>query len=195
MTSLAAARSAEPVPETLLEVKDLLVRFRTHDALIYAVNGISFELARGERLGLVGESGCGKSVTNLAIIRLLPKPAGRIEGGSVLFDGQDLVRLDESDIRDIRGRDIAMIFQDPMTSLNPVLTVEEQMVETIVAHRKLSKGEARARAVELLGMVGIPQAENRLKNFPHQFSGGMRQRVMIAMALALEPKLMIADEP
>jgi oligopeptide transport system ATP-binding protein len=182
-------------PEPLLAVADLLVRFRTHDGTIYAVNGISFELARGERLGLVGESGCGKSVTNLAIIRLLPKPAGRIEGGTVSFDGQDLVKMDESDIREIRGRDIAMIFQDPMTSLNPVLTVDEQMIETIVAHRKLSKAEARARAVELLGMVGIPQPETRLKSFPHQFSGGMRQRVMIAMALALEPKLMIADEP
>jgi oligopeptide transport system ATP-binding protein len=181
--------------ESLLDVRGLLVRFRTHDGTIHAVNGISFELARGERLGLVGESGCGKSVTNLAIIRLLPKPAGRIEGGRVLFDGLDLVTLDEAEVRDIRGRDIAMIFQDPMTSLNPVLTVEEQMVETIQAHRKMSKADARARAVELLGMVGIPQAEKRLKSFPHQFSGGMRQRVMIAMALALEPKLMIADEP
>ena len=149
----------------------------------------------GERLGLVGESGCGKSVTNLAIIRLLPKPAGRIEGGQVLFDGQDLVKLDESEIREIRGRDIAMIFQDPMTSLNPVLTVEEQMVETIQAHKKIDKAGARARAIELLGMVGIPQAQERLRSFPHQFSGGMRQRVMVAMALALEPKLMIADEP
>jgi oligopeptide transport system ATP-binding protein len=181
--------------DTLLEVQDLLVRFRTHDGTIHAVNGVSFELARGERLGLVGESGCGKSVTNLAIIRLLPKPAGRIEGGSVTFDDQDLVKLSESEVRDIRGRDIAMIFQDPMTSLNPVLTVEEQMIETIQAHRKQSKGDARARAVELLGMVGIPQPEKRLRSFPHQFSGGMRQRVMIAMALALEPKLLIADEP
>jgi oligopeptide transport system ATP-binding protein len=179
----------------LLDVQELLVRFRTHDGTIYAVNGISFELGRGERLGLVGESGCGKSVTNLAIMRLLPKPAGKIEGGRVLFDGQDLVTLDENDIREIRGRDIAMIFQDPMTSLNPVLTVEEQMVETIAAHRKQSKADARARAIELLEMVGIPQAQNRLKSYPHQFSGGMRQRVMVAMALALEPKLMIADEP
>jgi oligopeptide transport system ATP-binding protein len=193
---LAAPPPSRPgVPEPLLSVADLLVRFRTHDGTIHAVNGISFDLGRGERLGLVGESGCGKSVTNLAIIRLLPKPAGRIEGGSVLFDGQDLVTMDEADVREIRGRDIAMIFQDPMTSLNPVLTVDEQMIETIVAHRKLSKSEARARAVELLGMVGIPQPEKRLKSFPHQFSGGMRQRVMIAMALALEPKLMIADEP
>ena len=190
---MTAVRGGEP--ETLLEVRDLLVRFRTHDGTIYAVNGVGFELGRGERLGLVGESGCGKSVTNLAIIRLLPKPAGRIEGGQVLFDGQDLVKLSESELREIRGRDIAMIFQDPMTSLNPVLTVEEQMIETIQAHKKQSKNEARARAVELLGMVGIPQPEKRLKAYPHQFSGGMRQRVMIAMALALQPKLMIADEP
>jgi ABC-type dipeptide/oligopeptide/nickel transport system ATPase component len=182
-------------PDVLLDVNDLVVQFRTHDGTIHAVNGISFQLARGERLGLVGESGCGKSVTNLAIIRLLPKPAGRIERGSVRFDGVELVTMDESDVREIRGRDIAMIFQDPMTSLNPVLTVEEQMIETISAHRKMPKSQARARAVELLGMVGIPQPENRLKSFPHQFSGGMRQRVMIAMALALEPKLMIADEP
>ncbi|HEU0243451.1 MAG TPA: oligopeptide/dipeptide ABC transporter ATP-binding protein [Candidatus Limnocylindrales bacterium] len=194
-TLAAPPPTRSSVPEPLLEVRGLIVRFRTHDGTIHAVNGISFDVARGERLGLVGESGCGKSVTNLAIIRLLPKPAGRIEGGTVSFDGQDLVRMDESDVREIRGRDIAMIFQDPMTSLNPVLTVEEQMIETIVAHRKLSKNEARARAVELLGMVGIPQPEKRLKSFPHQFSGGMRQRVMIAMALALEPKLMIADEP
>jgi oligopeptide transport system ATP-binding protein len=181
--------------EPLLRVEDLLVRFRTHDGAVHAVNGVSFELGRGERLGLVGESGCGKSVTNLAIIRLLPKPAGRIEGGRVLFDGVDLVGMAESDIREIRGREIAMIFQDPMTSLNPVLTIEEQMVETIQAHRKIDDSAARLRAVELLGMVGIPQAEARLKAYPHQFSGGMRQRVMIAMALALEPKLMIADEP
>jgi oligopeptide transport system ATP-binding protein len=179
----------------LLSVDDLVVRFRTRDGTIHAVNGVSFELEEGERLGLVGESGCGKSVTNLAIIRLLPKPAGRIEGGRVLFDGQDLARLSEADVRDIRGSDIAMIFQDPMTSLNPVLTVEEQVVETIQAHRKASSEEARARAIELLGMVGIPKPEARLKDFPHQFSGGMRQRVMIAMALALEPKLLIADEP
>ena len=182
-------------PETLLDVRDLAVQFKTQDGTIHAVNGISFELGRGERLGLVGESGCGKSVTNLAIIRLLPKPAGRIVRGEVLFDAQDLAKLDEGEVRDIRGRDIAMIFQDPMTSLNPVLTVEEQMVETIQAHKKIDRKAARGRAIELLGMVGIPQAEERLRSFPHQFSGGMRQRVMIAMALALEPKLLIADEP
>ena len=179
----------------LLEVGDLVVRFRTHEGTIHAVNGISFELERGERLGIVGESGCGKSVTNLAIMRLLPKPAGRIEGGSIRFDGIELVGLPESDMRDLRGREIAMIFQDPMTSLNPVLTIEEQMVETIRAHRKVSRDEARRRAVDLLATVGIPRPDQRLKSFPHQFSGGMRQRVMIAMALALEPKLMIADEP
>src|ERR671934_1187240 len=132
----------------LLEVNDLVVRFRTREGTIHAVNGVSFELEEGERLGLVGESGCGKSVTNLAIMRLLPKPAGRIEGGSVDFDGVDLLRLSEEDIRDIRGKDIAMIFQDPMTSLNPVLTVEEQMVETIRAHRRIATADARKRAIE-----------------------------------------------
>jgi oligopeptide/dipeptide ABC transporter ATP-binding protein len=179
----------------LLSVEDLVVRFRTHDGVVHAVNGVTFELEEGERLGLVGESGCGKSVTNLAIIRLLPKPAGRIEGGRVVFEGQDLIVLPEAEVRDIRGRDIAMIFQDPMTSLNPVLTIEEQMVETIRAHRKVTAEEARARAIDILALVGIPQPEKRLKSYPHQFSGGMRQRVMIAMALALEPKLLIADEP
>ena len=179
----------------LLSVEDLVVRFRTRDGTIHAVNGVSFALEEGERLGLVGESGCGKSVTNLAIIRLLPKPAGRLEGGRVVFDSVDLAGLSEADLREIRGRDIAMIFQDPMTSLNPVLTIEEQLVETITAHRKVTKADARARAIELLQMVGIPSPESRLKEFPHQFSGGMRQRVMIAIALALEPKLLIADEP
>jgi oligopeptide/dipeptide ABC transporter ATP-binding protein len=179
----------------LLAVEDLVVRFRTRDGTIHAVNGVTFDLEEGERLGLVGESGCGKSVTNLAIIRLLPKPAGRLEGGRVVFDGVDLASLSEPDLRELRGRDIAMIFQDPMTSLNPVLTIQEQLVETISAHRKVTKDAARARAIELLDMVGIPAAETRLKDFPHQFSGGMRQRVMIAIALALEPKLLIADEP
>jgi oligopeptide transport system ATP-binding protein len=179
----------------LLSVEDLVVQFRTHEGTIHAVNGVTFGLDEGELLGLVGESGCGKSVTNLAIIRLLPRPAGRIVRGRVLFEGQDLVVLREDELRDIRGSAIAMIFQDPMTSLNPVLTIEEQMVETIQAHRKVSKEDAKARAVGLLDMVGIPNPATRLRSFPHQFSGGMRQRVMIAMALALQPKLLIADEP
>ncbi len=194
-TDLRIGHESPARDEPLLSVRDLLVRFRTHEGTVHAVNGVSFDLAEGETLGLVGESGSGKSVTNLAIMRLLPKPAGRIEGGSVVFDGQDLLRLDESEMRDLRGKETAMIFQDPMTSLNPVLTIEEQMVETIRAHRKVSTASARDRAIELLGMVGIPKPETRLRSFPHQFSGGMRQRVMIAMALALEPKLLIADEP
>ncbi|MBA3875660.1 MAG: peptide ABC transporter ATP-binding protein [Anaerolinea sp.] len=180
---------------SLLDVRDLIVRFRTADGTIHAVNGVSFELEAGETLGLVGESGCGKSVTNLALMRLLPKPAGRIEGGQVIFDGLDLLTLSEAEMRDLRGKEIAMIFQDPMTSLNPVLTIEEQLVETIRAHRRVSKADARRRAIALLEMVGIPTPEIRLRSFPHQFSGGMRQRVMIAMALALEPKLLVADEP
>jgi oligopeptide transport system ATP-binding protein len=180
---------------TLLSVRDLAVRFQTREGTVYAVNGVSFDLEPGETLGLVGESGCGKSVTNLAIMRLLPKPAGRVESGEVFLEGQDLLLVDESEMREVRGRDIAMIFQDPMTSLNPVLTIDEQMVETIQAHRSLTRDEARRRAVDLLGRVGIPRPEARLDDYPHQFSGGMRQRVMIAMALALEPKLLIADEP
>ncbi len=179
----------------LLSVSDLVVRFRTHDGTVHAVNGVSFDLDEGETLGLVGESGCGKSVTNLAVMRLLPRPAGHIERGSAVFEGQDLFEIDESAMRDIRGKDIAMIFQDPMTSLNPVLRIEEQMVETIRAHRKVSTKDARERAIELLGMVGIPQPEKRLRDYPHQFSGGMRQRVMIAMALAADPEVVIMDEP
>jgi oligopeptide transport system ATP-binding protein len=180
---------------SLLAVEDLVVRFRTHGSVVHAVNGVSFEVAAGETLGLVGESGCGKSVTSLAMIGLLPKPAGRVEGGRVMFDGLDLVSLSERDLRDLRGRDIAMIFQDPMTSLNPVLTIEEQMVETVQAHKRISYQDARTQAIDLLAMVGIPRPETRLKSYPHQFSGGMRQRVMIAIALALAPRLMIADEP
>ena len=171
------------------------MRFRTEDGFVYAVNGVNLELDAGETVGLVGESGSGKSVTSLAVIGLLPKPAGRVERGEILFEGRDVTKLRESELREIRGKDIAMVFQDPMTSLNPVLTIEEQIVETIAAHRKVTAREARARAVELLGLVGIPRPEEHLRRYPHQYSGGMRQRVMIAIALALEPKLLIADEP
>ncbi len=195
LESRPLATGGEAAPRPLLSVEELVVQFKTHEGTVHAVNGTSFQLAAGETLGLVGESGCGKSVTNLAIMGLLPKPAGRIASGRVQFDGQDLVELSEHDMRDLRGREIAMIFQDPMTSLNPVLTIEEQLVETIRAHRKISRADARTRAIELLGTVGIPEPETRLRSYPHTFSGGMRQRVMIAMALALTPQLLIADEP
>ena len=179
----------------LLSVRDLAVRFRTEDGPVYAVNGVDLELDEGETLGLVGESGSGKSVTSLAVIGLLPKPAGRVERGEILFQGRDVTKLPESELRRIRGKEIAMVFQDPMTSLNPVLTIEEQIVETIRAHQTVPAAQARARAVELLGLVGIPRPEEQLRRYPHQFSGGMRQRVMIAIALALRPRLLIADEP
>jgi oligopeptide transport system ATP-binding protein len=178
----------------LLTVQDLVVRFRTREGTVFAVNGVSFDLDEGETLGLVGESGSGKSVTNLAIMRLLP-PNGRIESGRIELGGRDLVRLRDSEIRALRGKEMAMIFQDPMTSLNPVITIEEQLVETIQAHAPTKPKDARKRAVELLEMVGIPDATKRLGSYAHEFSGGMRQRVMIAMGLALHPRLLIADEP
>jgi peptide/nickel transport system ATP-binding protein len=181
--------------ESNLSVRGLLVRFRGHKKTIYAVNGINFDLHEGETLGVVGESGSGKSASNLAVIRLLPKPAGRIEGGAASFAGRDLLQASQQQIRAIRGKDIAMVFQDPMTSLNPVLRIEEQIVETIRAHREMSRHLARNHAIRLLAMVGIPQPKERIKSYPHEFSGGMRQRVMIAMALALRPKILIADEP
>jgi peptide/nickel transport system ATP-binding protein len=181
--------------ENSLSVRGLLVRFRRHNTTVYAVNGIDIDLHEGETLGVVGESGSGKSASNLAVIRLLPKPAGRVEGGTILFAGRDLLQASQKEIQAIRGKDIAMVFQDPMTSLNPVLRIEEQIVETIQAHREVSRNLARKQAIELLGMVGIPQPEERIKSYPHEFSGGMRQRVMIAMALALQPKILIADEP
>jgi ABC-type dipeptide/oligopeptide/nickel transport system ATPase component len=186
----------DPGPEPpLLDVRDLRVRFRMLDGTIFAVNGISLHLDRGETLGLVGESGSGKSVTSLALMRLLPpEPAAEI-GGEIEFDGRDISNFSEKQMRPMRGRDIAMVFQDPMTSLNPVLRIGEQVEETIKAHREIDTAGARARATELLRLVGIADPERQLERYPHEFSGGMRQRVMIAMALALEPKLLIADEP
>jgi oligopeptide transport system ATP-binding protein len=179
----------------LLEVRNLETQFKTQDGVVKAVNNVSFYVNRGETLGIVGESGSGKSVTSLSVMRLIPNPPGRITGGEVIFDGQDLLKMSEEEMRDLRGNRIAMIFQDPMTSLNPVLTVGQQITESLVLHLKLSQSEARSRAIELLNMVGIPSAAKRIDEYPHQFSGGMRQRVMIAMALACNPELLIADEP
>jgi peptide/nickel transport system ATP-binding protein len=179
----------------LLTVEDLVVRFRTHGSVVHAVNGVSFELAPGETLGLVGESGCGKSVTSLAMMGLLPKPAGRVEGGSVMFDGLDLVTLSERDLRDLRGREIAMIFQDPMTAMTPVYTIGWQIAEQIMTHEKIGKRAALARAVDLLAEVNIPKPKEAIHRYPHQLSGGMRQRAVIAMALSCNPALLIADEP
>jgi oligopeptide transport system ATP-binding protein len=179
----------------LLEVRDMRTEFVTDEGLVRAVDGVSFDVGRGEIVGIVGESGCGKSVTNLSILGLLPKPQGRIAAGSVKFEGRDLVGLPERALRKIRGNDIAMIFQDPMTSLNPYLKVEEQLAEVGQLHLNLSRKEAVARAVALLERVGIPDAARRVRSYPHEFSGGMRQRVMIAMALLCDPELLIADEP
>ncbi|MFN2526635.1 MAG: ABC transporter ATP-binding protein [Actinomycetota bacterium] len=179
----------------LLTVKDLEVKFFTRRATIHAVNGISFDLEAGETLGIVGESGCGKSVSSLAMLGILPKPAGRVTGGEVLFDGVDLLKLPAEQLRAIRGRDIAMIFQDPMTSLNPVLTVGRQITEVLTTHLGMDKRQAEDEAVSLLERVGIPSARVRIRDYPHQFSGGMRQRAMIAMAIACHPKVLIADEP
>jgi oligopeptide transport system ATP-binding protein len=180
--------------QPLLTVEDLRVEFWTRRGTVHAVNGISFDIAPGETLGIVGESGCGKSVTSLALLGILPR-AGRVTGGTAMFGGRDLFRLSDRQLRQIRGRDIAMIFQDPMTSLNPVLTIGRQIREALETHFDMKKAPALRRAGELLDQVGIPSAEIRLKDYPHQFSGGMRQRAMIAMALACEPKLLIADEP
>jgi oligopeptide transport system ATP-binding protein len=187
-------RDADPdLP--LLRVRDLAVTFGSGDRTVHAVNGIGYDLGRGETMGVVGESGCGKSVSSLALMRLLPKPAARITAGEVIFDGEEILALSEDAVRDLRGNKMAMIFQDPMTSLNPVLSVERQLTEVLETHRKLKRKGAIDRAVELLELVGIPAARRRLNDYPHQFSGGMRQRVMIAMALACDPELLIADEP
>jgi oligopeptide transport system ATP-binding protein len=180
--------------EPLLSVEDLRVQFWTSRGTVHAVNGISFDVAPGDTLGIVGESGCGKSVTSLALLGILPR-AGKVVGGSARFAGRDLVGLSDAELRRVRGKEIAMIFQDPMTSLNPVLTIGRQIREALETHFGMDRGPADARAAELLDQVGIPGARGRLRDYPHQFSGGMRQRAMIAMALACEPKLLIADEP
>jgi oligopeptide/dipeptide ABC transporter ATP-binding protein len=180
--------------ETLLAVNDLRVSFGTRRGTVHAVNGVSFEVAAGETLGIVGESGCGKSVTSLAVLGLLARN-GRVESGAALFEGRDLLRQSDRALRRIRGREIAMIFQDPMTSLNPVLTIGRQIREALETHFGMDRRQAEATAAEALDRVGIPSAKARLRDYPHQFSGGMRQRAMIAMALACKPKLLIADEP
>lgn len=182
--------------EPLLEVKNLRINFKTYAGLVQAVRGVDFTLAKGETLAIVGESGSGKSVTSNALMRLIPQPAGRYEDGQILFEGKDLLKLSEREMESIRGNEIAMIFQDPMTALNPTMRVGKQIMEVILTHKKgVSKEAAKQRAIELLAEVGIPDPEHRFKQYPHEFSGGMRQRVVIAIALAAEPKILIADEP
>ena len=180
---------------TLLEVKDLKTHFFTSEGVVKAVDGVSYDIEEGETLGLVGESGCGKSVSALSVMRLIPDPPGRIVEGEILLDGEDILKIQMDDMREIRGAKIAMVFQEPMTSLNPVLTVERQLTETLQLHMGMNKLEAQQEGVNLLTRVGIPDPEERIKQYPHQFSGGMRQRVMIAMALSCNPRLIIADEP
>ncbi len=179
----------------LLEVKGLTTQFFTQDGVVHAVNGISYHLNEGETIAIVGESGSGKSVGVMSLLRLIPQPPGKIVAGEVWFQGRDLLQISDDEIRQIRGKHIAMIFQDPMTSLNPVLTIGYQLMEPLQLHLGMNKNEARKRAIELLEMVGIPGAATRLDAYPHQFSGGMRQRVMIAMGLACNPQVLIADEP
>ena len=179
----------------LLDVKDLSTHFFTQDGVVKAVDHVSLFVDEGETLGIVGESGSGKSVTSLSIMRLIPSPPGKIVSGSIRFDGEDLLGYSEDEMRKVRGKEVAMIFQDPMTSLNPVLTVGRQITESLELHMKMTGKEAKNRAAELLRMVGIPSPDARLDDYPHQFSGGMRQRVMIAMALSCNPRLLIADEP
>ena len=179
----------------LLSIRDLQTHFRTEDGVVKAVDGVSFDLAEGETLGIVGESGSGKSVTCLSLLRLVPSPPAFFPGGEVRFDDRDLLKLSEAEMEKIRGDKIAMIFQDPMTSLNPYLTVERQLTEVLEVHRDLSRAEARSLCIEMLGKVGIPSPDKRIDQYPHEYSGGMRQRVMIAMALLCNPRLLIADEP
>lgn len=179
----------------LLQVSDLCVDFRTRSGSVRVLNNVSFDLSAGETMGIVGESGCGKSMTSLAIMGLVPRPNGTISGGSIIFDGEDLCRASEKRMRQIRGGDIAMIFQEPMTSLNPVFSVGSQIMEAVRLHEGLGKRDALMRAIDVLMRVGIPAAEKRVHDYPHQMSGGMRQRVMIAMALVCKPRIIIADEP
>jgi len=181
--------------DPLLQVNDLRVHFETHSGVVKAVDGVSFQVNKGETLAVVGESGSGKSVTSLAIMGLLPRPAGKLVGGNILFNGVDLALLSEAEMRHIRGTEFGMIFQEPMTSLNPVLTVGEQIAERLSVHERLSQRAARSKAIDMLRLVRIPDPARRAENYPHQMSGGMRQRVMIAIALACHPKLLIADEP
>jgi oligopeptide/dipeptide ABC transporter ATP-binding protein len=179
----------------LLQIQDLRTQFATSAGIVKAVDGVTYDVEEGETVAVVGESGCGKSVTALSIMRLVAEPAGKIVGGKILFNGRNLLDLEIEEMRNVRGRDIAMVFQEPMTSLNPVLTIGMQLTETLLQHLDITEEAAQARAVELLGLVGISDADRRLKQYPHNLSGGMRQRVMIAMALSCEPKLIIADEP
>ncbi len=180
---------------TILKVHDLKTYFQTEDGVVKAVDGITFELKKGETIGIVGESGSGKSVTNLSVMRLIPEPPGKIVGGDIVFDGVDVLALPIDDVRKIRGKRIAMIFQDPMTSLNPFLRISTQLMEVTQLHLGHTKQQAYQHAIKMLKTVGIPDAENRVDGYPHEFSGGMRQRVMIAMALSCDPELLIADEP
>ena len=180
---------------TLLEIKNLKTQFQTQGRLIRAVDGVSCDIEEGETLAIVGESGCGKSVTALSVMRLIPFPPGRIVDGEIIYRGRNLLKLDPEEMRQVRGKEISMIFQEPMTSLNPVLTIGKQLVETLEAHLEMDKESALKRAIEVMNWVGISEPERRLEQYPHHFSGGMRQRVMIAMALACSPKLILADEP
>ncbi|MGH8704406.1 MAG: ABC transporter ATP-binding protein [Burkholderiales bacterium] len=180
---------------TLLEVRELKTTFMTAAGLVRAVDGVSWDIGEGETVALVGESGCGKSVTALSIMQLVAPPTGRIEAGEIIYKGRDLLKLSEPEMQHVRGREIAMVFQEPMTSLNPVLSIGRQLTEGLEIHMQMTVPAARARAIELLGMVGIPDPERRLAQYPHQFSGGMRQRMMVAMALACNPSLILADEP
>lgn len=188
---MSAPVSAQP----LLRVEDLRVEFDTRNGRVTALDGVSFDLMPGETLGIVGESGCGKSITAVSLMGLVPSPPGHVTGGRILFDGDDIASMPDRRRRRLRGREISMIFQEPMTSLNPVFTIGDQIAEAILLHQDVSRREARNRAVELLKTVGIPEARRRAKAFPHELSGGMRQRVMIAMAISCRPKILIADEP